>query len=103
MSIPDDGDGRALVKRGPQWAVCPNCHGHGQGQGDESGWDGTSMHTPSCPVCGGRGEVPTCTNVHDSCHGDPEVDECACARRVREQMDEMARPAYHPGHEEGAT
>lgn len=37
--------------------VCPECHGHGAPQGDGSGWDGTSMHTPACDYCGGRLEV----------------------------------------------
>jgi len=23
----------------------------------------------------------TCTNWRDSCHGDPEIDECVCERR----------------------
>jgi hypothetical protein len=70
-----------------QWKLCPECMGHGQPDGDGSGWDGTSMHTPACALCHGQGEVPAhfpCANTRDSCHGDPEVEECACWRRWRE-------------------
>lgn len=62
------------------WRICPVCGGHGQPQGDGSGWDGASMHTPACEFCDGRGEVPACTSVHESCHGDDEIDQCTCPR-----------------------
>lgn len=64
------------------WRVCPHCHGHGQPQGDGSGWDGTSMHTPACSVCDGRGAIPACTTVSDSCHGDSEIEACVCLSAV---------------------
>ncbi len=36
------------------------------------------MHTPACTFCGGRGEIPACTSVADSCHGDTEIEACVC-------------------------
>lgn len=38
--------------------TCPVCNGHGEAQGDGSGWDGASMHTPACENCGGSLVVP---------------------------------------------
>lgn len=43
-----------------RWVLCPECKGHGQPEGDGSGWDGGgNYHTPACDLCDGRGEVPT--------------------------------------------
>ncbi len=87
MSAPVPGEQSEQERESDEttFVTCPVCHGHGEPQGDGSGWDGASMHTPACDFCAGRGAVPGCESVADSCHGDPEIDECAClAKALRE-------------------
>lgn len=62
----------AALSESVEWVTCPACRGHGEPQGDGSGWDGTTMHTPACDRCDGMCAVPadTLTSDEDSAKED---------------------------------